>query len=362
MTHPFIPHSRPTLGEEEARAAAAVVASGQVAEGAEVEAFEREIASFLGVRHAVSVSSGTAALYLALTAMGVGPGDEVVLPSFVCSALLNAVSAAGALPVLADIDPATLNIDPADVAARLSPRTKAIVVPHMFGLPADLDRLAAFGVPLIEDCAQAIGAEHRGRAAGSIGQAAIFSFYATKMMATGEGGLVATHSAALAENVRDCKSYDKKPDHRRRFNFKMTDIQAAIGRVQLRQLAGFIRRRNEIAARFRAALHGLPIQLPRQDLGRIYFRFVVDAVSDAAAFVRLAHAQGIGCEQPVHTPLHRLLGTAGFSKTENAWRRTVSLPIYPLLAEAETGRILEVVSGLLRRQNIDPDGVTHPNA
>ncbi|MFO7709630.1 MAG: DegT/DnrJ/EryC1/StrS family aminotransferase [Desulfobacterales bacterium] len=361
MTHPFIPHSRPTLGEKEAGAAAAVVASGQLAEGPEVEAFEREVAGFLGVAHAVSVSSGTAALYLALTAMGVGPGDEVVLPSFVCSALLNAVAAAGAAPVLADIDAATLNIDPADVAARLSPRTKAILVPHMFGLPADLDRLAALGVPLIEDCAQAIGAVHRGRAVGSFGQAAICSFYATKVMATGEGGLVATGSAALAGDVRDRKSYDRKRDHRRRFNYKMTDIQAAVGRVQLRRLAGFIRRRLEIAERFRAVLQGFPIGLPRQDPGRIYFRFVIDAIPDAPAFVRLAHGQGIGCEQPVHTPLHRLLGIEGLPRTESAWKRAVSLPIYPRLTDEETGRILEVVSGLLRRQNIDPEGVALPN-
>lgn len=350
MTHPFISHSRPTLGEEEATAAAAAVASGQIAEGPEVEAFEREVAGFLGVRHAVGVSSGTAALHLALTAMGVGAGDEVVVPSFVCSALLNAVAAAGAVPVLADIEAETFNIDPADVAGRLSPRTKAIVVPHMFGLPADLDRLAAFGVPLIEDCAHAIGAEHRGRAVGSVGQAAIFSFYATKMMATGEGGMVATGSSDLAENVRDVKTYDKKKDLRRRFNFKMTDIQAAIGRVQLRRLAGFIRRRREIAERFRAALQGFPVGLPRPEPGRIYFRFVVDAAADAAALVRQARGRGIGCERPVHTPLHRLLGIEGFPRAEAAWRRTVSLPIYPALTDEETERIIAVVSGLLHRQ------------
>jgi dTDP-4-amino-4,6-dideoxygalactose transaminase len=362
MDPPFIPHSRPTLGEEEAQVAAAAVASGQIAEGPEVEAFEREVGRFLGVEHAVGVSSGTAALYLALSAMGVGPGDEVVVPSFVCSALLNAVAAAGAAAVVADIDPATFNIDPGDAARRLTPRTKAIVVPHMFGLPADIDRLAAFGVPLIEDCAQAIGAEHQGRAVGSIGQTAIFSFYATKVMATGEGGMVVTRSASLAESVRDFKTYDKKQDHRRRFNFKMTDIQAAVGRVQLRRLTGFIRRRHEIAERLRAELQGLPVRLPRQDPGRIYFRFVIDSVVDAADFVCRAHARGIGCELPVHPPLHRLLGIEGFSRAENAWKHAVSLPIYPLLTDEETGRILEAVSGMLRGQNIDPGGVTRPNA
>jgi dTDP-4-amino-4,6-dideoxygalactose transaminase len=227
----------------------------------------------------------------------------------------------------------------------------------MFGLPADLDRLAALGVPLIEDCAQAIGAEHRGRPVGSFGQAAIFSFYATKLMATGEGGMVATASAELAEHVRDCKSYDKKQDHRRRFNFKITDFQAAVGRVQLRRLAGFIRRRRDIADRFRAALRGFAVRLPPQPPGRIDFRFVLDGLPDAAAFVRLARAQGVGCERPVHTPLHRLLGIADFPRTENAWRRTISLPLYPTLTEEETGRIIEVVSGLLQRQSFDSGGV-----
>ena len=138
---PYIPHSRPSLGEGEAQAAAAVVASGHIAEGPQVAAFERELAGFIGVAHAVCVSSGTAALHLALAALGVGPGDEVIIPSFVCSALLNAVTVTGASPVMVEIDPATLNLDPQDVERRLTLRTKAVVAPHMFGLPADLDRL-----------------------------------------------------------------------------------------------------------------------------------------------------------------------------------------------------------------------------
>ncbi len=308
MTLPPIPHSRPSLGAEEAAAAAAVVASGQLAEGPEVAAFEREAAALLGGGHAVCVSSGTAALYLALAALGAGPGDEVVVPSFVCSALLHAVAAAGARPVPADIDPESLNIDPADARARLSARTKAIIVPHMFGLPADLDRLAGLGVPIIEDCAQAIGAAHRGR----------------------------------------LKSYDKKTDHRRRFNFKMTDIQAAIGRVQLRKLPEFIRRRREIAADYRASLAGTALRLPPDAPGRIYFRFVLDGLADPGSFRRLAHERGIGCEPPVHIPLHRILGVDGFPRSEHAWRSTISLPIYPSLSPAETGRILAALPALAR--------------
>jgi dTDP-4-amino-4,6-dideoxygalactose transaminase len=280
--------------------------------------------------------------------MGVGPGDEVVVPSFVCSALLNAVSLTGASPVVAEIDPVSLNLDPQDVARRLTLRTKAVVAPHMFGLPADLDRLLNLGVPLVEDCAQAIGARYGGRPVGSHGQAAIFSFYATKLLATGEGGMVATAVHALAEAVRDRKSYDQKEDYRPRFNYKMTDIQAAVGRVQLGRLDGFIRRRREIAGRLRTAFQGLPVRLPPDDPGHIYFRFVVDLGADAAAFIRRAHQERIGCERPVHTPLHRLQRQTGFARTERAWKQSVSIPIYPSLSDAEVGRIIDVVERLLQ--------------
>jgi perosamine synthetase len=172
----FIPHSRPTLGEEEARAAAEAVASGYVAEGRRVSGFEKAFCGFLRVPHAVAAPSGTAALHLTLSAMGVGPGDEVVMPSFVCSALLNAVNYTGAAAVAADIDPATFNLDPHDVEGRLSRRTRALIVPHLFGLAADLDAFAPLGVPVIEDCAQAAGGACGSRPAGSVGEAAVFSF------------------------------------------------------------------------------------------------------------------------------------------------------------------------------------------
>src|SRR5512143_1781945 len=193
-TLPYIPHSRPTLDEEEARAAAAVVASGHVAEGPAVAAFEQELAALIGVPHAVAARSGTAALHLVLAAMGIGPGDEVIIPSFVCAALLHAIKYTGAVPVLADIDPATLNLDPRDVEQRLSPRTRAVILVHLFGLAADLPRFLGLGVPIIEDCAHCIGGIHGTRRLGAFGQAAVFSFYATKVIATGAGGMVTTGS------------------------------------------------------------------------------------------------------------------------------------------------------------------------
>ncbi len=348
MTEPLIPipHSKPLLGAEEAQAVAAVIASGHVAEGPETAAFERELAGRMGCDHAVAVSSGTAALHLALAALGVGAGDEVIVPSFVCTALFHAVAAVGAVPVPADIDPATLNLDPADARRRLSPRTRALVLPHLFGRVADPAPFLGLGVPLVEDCAHALGARVTGRPAGSFGHAAVTSSYATKLIATGEGGAVATSSGQLAAAVRDLKQYDRRPLDRARHNFKFTDLQAAVGRVQLRRLEAFIRRRREIAARYRSAL-GPPLGSDGEPGERIYFRYVVDAGSDAEAFIRRAGRAGIACERPVHTPLHRLMGLGGFPVTEEIWRRSVSIPIYPALTDAEVERVIDVTAAML---------------
>jgi dTDP-4-amino-4,6-dideoxygalactose transaminase len=337
-----IPHSKPLLGIEEAQAVAAVIASGRLAEGPETAAFERELAGRLGCGHAVAVSSGTAALHLALAALGVGAGDEVIVPSFVCAALFHAVAATGAVPVPADIDPATLNLDPADARRRLTPRTAALVLPHLFGRVADSAPFLALGVPLVEDCAHALGGGLAGRPAGSLGRAAITSSYATKLIATGEGGAVATSSAALAAAVRELKQYDRRPLDRTRHNFKFTDLQAAVGRVQLRRLEAFILRRREIAACYRSAL-GPPLGGDTDPDGRIYFRYVVDAGPDAEALIRRAAIAGVTCERPVHTPLHRLMGRAGFPATEDVWRRAVSIPIYPALTDPEVEHIVSTL-------------------
>jgi len=349
----FIPHSRPTLGEEEAQAAARVVASGQLAEGPQTAHFESEFAAFLGRPHAIAASSGTAALHLVLAAMGIGPGDEVILPSFVCSAVLNAVNYTGAKAVLADIEAATLNMDPLDAARRLSRRTKALIVPHMFGLPAGLERLLGLEVPIIEDCAQSVGAFHGSRPLGSWGHAAVFSFYATKVLAAGEGGMVVTSDRELADRVRDLKTYDKRDVYRTRFNYKLTDIQAAVGRIQLGKLPSFIHRRRQIARRYHAAFERLPMRPPPDRPEHIYFRFVADVGTDCAAAIRRAGQQGIGCERPVHTPLHRLLKLEDFSQTDSAWRQCLSIPIYPSLTDSEVEKVIRVISGLLRGA---PDG------
>jgi perosamine synthetase len=341
---PVIPHSRPTLGPEETRRVAAVLASGHIAQGEEVRMFERAAADKFAAADAVAVGSGTAALHLTLMAMGIGPGHQVVIPSYVCTALLNAVRYVGAEPVLADIDARSGNIDPADARKRLTRRTRAVIVPHLFGCPADLRQLLTIGVPVIEDCAQAIGARYRGRPVGSFGQAAVFSFYATKVITTGEGGMVLSGSRRLLARIRDLRQYDRRTDDRLRFNYKMTDIQAAVGISQLARLDDFIATRRRIAQRYFRAFEPMGLSLPPRDPGHIYYRFVVDAGRSAAPLIRSLQQQGIFCEAPVHRPLHRRLKRRGYPAAERAARRWLSIPIYPLLTPAETDRIVAAIA------------------
>jgi len=338
-----IPHSRPTLGSEEIKAVSDVVSSGYIAEGAAVQKFEQSFADYLKIEHAVATNSGTSALHLTLLALGVGPGDEVIIPSFVCCALLNAVNYTGATPILADIRPDTYNLDAADVKKRLSRRTRAIIVPHLFGLPADLDALSALGIPLIEDCAQAVGSEYGRRPVGTFGTAAIFSFYATKVMATGEGGMVVSNSTDIAERVRELKTYDQKVDYRVRFNYKMTDIQAALGLAQLGRLATFVRRRRAIAELYERAFKSLDLNLPPGDPGHIFYRYVLGLNKNSLPWIQALAHKGIGCDRPVYLPLHRQMKTKGCPVSEKAWQSSLSIPIYPSLTDEDATHVIETV-------------------
>jgi dTDP-4-amino-4,6-dideoxygalactose transaminase len=340
-----IPHSRPTLGKDEIRRAAEVIESGHIAQGEKVREFENAFAAGIGVNEAVAVSSGTAALHLTLLGMGIGAGDEVIMPSFVCSALLNAVHYTGASPVPADIHPHTYNLDPVDVKKRITARTRAIIVPHLFGLPADLDALSKLNVPIIEDCAQAVGSAYKSRPVGVFGHAAIFSFYATKVMTTGEGGIVISNSPELIDHVRDLREYDNCADYKIRYNYKMTDIQAAIGLSQLARLEEFIRRRRTIAEQYFSAFKAKGLKLPPHDPDHIYYRFVIESTTNAVAWIQAA-AKKITCSLPVHKPLHRLLKLDGYPNTEQAFQQAVSIPLYPSLTEKELYRILEAVVNL----------------
>lgn len=336
-----IPHSRPTLGEGEREAVAEVLRSGLIAQGERVAAFEGELANRLGTRGGVATSSGTAALHLALLALNVGEGDEVLIPSYACAALLHAVQAVRAIPRFVDSDPGSFNMDPEAARKVCTPRAKALIVVHSFGLPAELDALRELGLPLIEAGAHALGATYRGRPVGSIGDIAVFSFYATKLITTGEGGMLLGNDARLLVAARDSREYDQKGDGRPRFNYKLTDLQAALGLAQLDRLAEFLRRREEISAHYREQLHALPVEPPLvpPDRERIYYRYVVKGPLSADHYLTRLQALGVEARRPVFQPLHRYLGGGDFPGAEDAWRRAVSLPLYPSLLDNEVERI-----------------------
>ena len=346
----MIPHSRPTIDKKDAELLSDVLLSGNIAQGEKVAEFERQMARFLGLKGCVATSSGTAALHLSLIALGVGEGDQVLLPTYVCAALLNAVNYVRATPVLVDINPQSFNLDVHDLNAKLTPKSKAVILPHMFGLPADIDEIMALGIPVIEDCAQAVGATFQGRPVGSFGMLAVFSFYATKIMTTGEGGMVASHSEDLLEKVKDLREYDEKNDYRVRFNYKMSDLQAALGLSQLARLADFITHRRKIASLHSAGLKRLPVDLPQEseDRRHIFFRYVIRTKKPLAAILRSFQQRGVCCRRPVYKPLHRLLGLSGFHWAEEVAESVLSLPIYPSLKDEETEKIVEAAQEILR--------------
>jgi len=338
-----IPHSRPTLGQAEIDAVSDVIRTGHIAQGEKVRQFEAAMAKEIGKAHAVACHCGTSALHLTLKAMGVRPEDEVVFPSYVCSALLHAVRYVGATPVLADVDPHTCNIDPRDIKKRITKRTKAVIVPHLFGLPAELDPILALGAPVIEDCAQAVGATRRDKKAGSMGHASIFSFYATKVLATGEGGMVLTDDPGLMDRIRDLREYDQKEDLALRYNAKMTDMQAAMGLAQLARLEKMLKKRRDIAEAYYSALGTLPVQLPPREAGHIYYRFVIQVQGDTNDFIRKLKDRNVECSRPVFLPVHRYLRRSGYDRSERLWQQAVSVPIYPTLSHEERLFVIDAV-------------------
>ncbi len=324
------------------RAVTEVLRSGQVAGGPVVAQFERGMAAYLGVQGGVAVSSGTVALELSLRAMGIGPGDNVILPSYVCSAPWLAVQRVGAQARIVDIDPVTYNLDPQKVRKARTSRTRAVIVPHLFGLPADLTTLQSLGIPLIEDCAQTLGATEQGRPVGRVGLLAVCSFYATKLLCTGEGGMVLSNDEALLERVRALREYDQAPSlDAAAFNCKMTDLQAALGVTQLDQFGDFLDKRAALAAVYHESLPTELFTPPSVPPGRThaYYRFVVrlqkglQSPDEFTAYLsRMAH-RGLQCRKPVFRPLHRYLELSDFPATDEADALAISLPIYPSLSE-----------------------------
>jgi dTDP-4-amino-4,6-dideoxygalactose transaminase len=338
----------PLIPELEQRFSA-VLESGRFIFGPEVEAFEHEAAAFLGVPHTIGVANGTDALVLALEALGIGRGDEVVCPAFTFYATAEAIVRVGATPVFADIDPVTLNIDPEDVATRIGPRTKAIVPVHLFGRPAALTELSALGVPLIEDAAQAFGAE----GVAQTGIVSTFSFFPTKnLFALGDGGLVASTDHDVADRVRLLRfhgSRDKQTFEAIGANSRLDAVQAAMLRVFLPRLTGWNQQRRDAAARYAELGLGEIVELPADDPGHVYHMYVV-RTSRRAEIAEALSAAGIASASYYVTPMHlqpalAYLGVPAGSlpETERAAAENLALPMWGGIGREQQERVVETV-------------------
>ncbi len=344
--------ARPDVGEEELAEVAAVLETGQLTMGPKVAELESELARACGTEHAVVVSSGTAALHLAVLALGIGPGDEVIVPAYTFPATANVVALAGGTPVLVDVDPDTFNLDPHKV--ELTPRTKAIVPVHLFGRPARLEELPE--TTLLEDAAGALGAQRQGRPCGGLGAAGCLSFHPRKIVTTGEGGAVTTNDAELAERVRSARHHGWSPSDRYddmprgSTNYRLPDILCAIGIPQVRRLEALLAARERIAAGYAERLADLPVLLPAADEGDRHgwqaYVIQLDRRDEAMTALR---AQGIQCQIGTYA-LHRLSAyrdQGNFPGADECFERALALPLHTRLTEPELDRVAEALTAVV---------------
>ncbi len=356
----FIPPAKPLIGEEECAAVDRVLRSGMLAQGPEVKAFEEEFSAHFGLgRACVAVNSGTSGLHLGLLAAGVGPGDEVIVPSFTFAATANSVALTGATPVFADIDPDSFCLDPASVAAAITERTVGIMPVHLYGHPADMPALQALatkhGLQLFEDAAQAHGASLSGTPVGAFGAFAMFSLYPTKNMTSGEGGMVSCATSELERMVRLLRNQGMERQYENEvvgFNNRMTDLHAAIGRVQLTKVDGWTAQRQRNAAFLSTNLQGVTPPPVAPGAVHVYHQYTVRIPQDRDGLARALREEyqvGSGMFYPV--PNHRLAPFGrdiDLPQTELAAQQCLSLPVHPSLSQADLERIVTAVNALAK--------------
>jgi perosamine synthetase len=365
----IVPLAQPVLGPEEEAAVAEVLRSGQLSLGPRIPAFESAFAAKIGARHASAVSSGTAALHLALRAVGVEDGDEVVTSPFSFVASANVILFERARPVFADIDPRTLNLDPDAAAAAVTGRTRALLPVHIFGYPADLPALERHGLPIVEDACEALGARHAdGTAVGGRGHPAAFGFYANKQLTTGEGGMLTLGSAEHKTRVDSERNQGRAPDmdwldhDRLGFNYRLTDIQAAIGLVQLERLDGMLAGRARVAGWYREALAGIEgLDLPCEDSGgdeRGWFVFVVQLPRGRSRDETISALRALGVQSKPYLPAIHLMSfyrerfghrPGEFPVCEDVAERSLALPFFPAMTEGQVARVAEALAQVLAR-------------
>jgi perosamine synthetase len=354
----MIPAAKPIIGDEEREAVDRVLRSGMIAGGPEVAAFESEFSEHVGGRHCVAMNSGTSALHLALLAMGIGSGDEVIVPSFSFAATANSVALTGATPVFADIDRATFNLDPEAARTAITPRTKAIMPVHLYGQMAAMDRFESLaqehGLQIIEDSAQSHLASLNGRNAGEWGTTACFSFYPTKNMTSGEGGMVVTPDEKIARMLRLLRNQGMEQRYKNEvigFNTRMTDIHAAIGRVQLRKLPAWTKQRQANAAFLDANIKGVLVPPVAPGASHVYHQYTirvpVETGEQRDAFIESLAKKEVGSGVYYPTPIHRLPSfnlSLDLPETELAARQVISLPVHPALSAEDLKQVAEAVS------------------
>ena len=364
---PPIPMSAPDLDESDVQAVLEVLRTGQLALGPRSVEFERRMAEYIGVKHAVAVSSGTAALHLIVQALALGPGDEVLVPSFTFAASVNVILYVGATPVFVDIEPETYNLDPADLERKVTPRTRAIMVVDVFGHPAGwvaVERVAAkHGLTVIDDSCEALGAEYQGRKIGRFGDAAAFAFYPNKQMTTGEGGIVVTNRDDVATMARSLRNQGRNEmgawlEHQRLgYNYRMDELSAALGVSQLVRLPTFLEKRDRVARNYAERLCDLADQVRppvvKPNVRASWFVYVVtlaEGLHRDQVMAALA-AEGIpsrGYFSPVHRQPYILerFGTlhGDLPVTEAAAERTVALPFHNNLSEEQVERVVAALA------------------
>jgi len=379
----FLPFNRPDIEQAEIDEVVDTLRSGWITTGPKTTAFEGRFAEYIGVRHAIAVNSCTGGLHVALAAAGIGPGDEVIVPTMTFCATANVVVHLGATPIIVDVEPDTLNIAPQALEAAITPRTKAVIPVQLHGHPCDMDRISeiasAHRLLVVEDAAHAVAAEWRGRRIGSLSPATVFSFYAIKNLTTAEGGMITTDDDEYAEKMRILKLHGISRDAWKRyssegswyyevcvpgFKYNMTDIQAALGLHQLARLETMTQRRAQLAARYDAGLRELSeIELPAVRAGirhawHLYaIRLRLERLTiDRAEFIERLKAEGIGTS--VHfIPLHRQpyyrdrfgFQPLDFPVADAAYARLISLPLYTLMTEADVDDVIEAVRRVVRR-------------
>lgn len=358
MSSNFIPAAKPIVGDEERAAVDAVLVSGMLAQGSEVAEFEKEFSEvLLDGRPTVAVNSGTAGLHLGLLAAGVGPGDEVIVPSFTFAATANSVALTGATPVFADIELEHYCLDIAHVESLVTEKTKGIMPVHLYGHPANIaalhDLAERHGIKLFEDAAQAHGASLDGRKVGTFGDFAMFSLYPTKNMTSGEGGMVSTGDPVIERNLRLLRNQGMERQYENElvgFNARMTNLHAAIGRVQLRKVQGWTAQRQSNASYLTANIKGVPTPSVAPGAEHVFHQYTIRVSDDRdgfAAALKDEYQIGSGVYYPI--PNHRLPSfnrVEDLPNTETAAREVLSLPVHPSLTGDDLDRIVTAVNKL----------------